>query len=705
MANFFEQFHDQPADAAPAGDVSPSNYFSRFHSDPPADRGTAGAPSTVLTVRPSQPDRGVVDATARGAAQGLTANFGDEIRGLVEASGANPEDPASVYKLISGALKYWGGDTKAKESYDTAVARERELNKTAEEQHPVASTVGNIAGAVALPLGAGAGAATLPGRMAAGAGVGGVLGGLAGAGEGEGAADSVVKGASGAALGGILGGAAPAVITGIGKGISAAAEPIINQFRGAVSPDAEAGRRVITALRRDAKVDPNATNRLTPAEFAAEPTARIADTGGELTRRLADSASITSPEGGNALKAGINDRFEGQGSRVTGWLNKTFNFPNAVDKQEAIDRVASTVNKANYARAYQDGARPIWDDTLKSITASPDVQTAIRDSTRVGANDAVIKGFKPPVNPFQFAADGTMTMKPGVHPTLQFWDQVKRSLGGKIGVAKRGGDDQAASQLTQLKQALVNHLDSQVGSYKAARQGAAQAFGAENALEAGQNFVTSKMGNDEARRALAKMSPIERQLFQDGFVSEFVASLREVSDRRSILNKITDAPAARERLEMVLGKTKSDELQAKLRVEGIMDRLRTAVTGNSWTAQRLYSLGLAGGAGLSAHGGYDMNPKEVAYGAILAAVASGGKKIDARVAQKVAEMLISRDPSLLAKGLKVVSGNSRWMDVLRSADDKIARIAGDQAPVAPALQLAGVGRADDKPKVPRPPGQ
>jgi hypothetical protein len=62
--------------------------------------------------------------------------------------------------------------------------RERELNKTAEEQHPVA-TVGNIGGAVLLPVGAGAGAAAA-GAHGGGAGTGAVLGGAAGAGEGQG---------------------------------------------------------------------------------------------------------------------------------------------------------------------------------------------------------------------------------------------------------------------------------------------------------------------------------------------------------------------------------------------------------------------------------------------------------------------------------------------------------------------------------------
>src|SRR5574343_1070306 len=55
---------------------------------------------THVTMDMTKSDRGVTDAVARGAAQGLTANFYDELRGLVEANGANPKDPASIYNLI-----------------------------------------------------------------------------------------------------------------------------------------------------------------------------------------------------------------------------------------------------------------------------------------------------------------------------------------------------------------------------------------------------------------------------------------------------------------------------------------------------------------------------------------------------------------------------------------------------------------------------
>jgi hypothetical protein len=40
------------------------------------------------------------------------------------------------------------------------------------------------------------------------------------------------------------------------------------------------------------------------------------------------------------------------------------------------------------------------------------------------------------------------------------------------------------------------------------------------------------MTANEARRALAQMTPQERQLFQDGFVSRFIETLNQVGDRR-----------------------------------------------------------------------------------------------------------------------------------------------------------------------------
>jgi hypothetical protein len=280
-------------------------------------------------------------------------------------------------------------------------------------------------------------------------------------------------------------------------------------------------------------------------------------------------------------------------------------------------------------------------------------------------------------------------------PSLQFWDSVKRNL-DRVGT--RDAQDFA--------RVLRDHLDTLVPSYQQARAGAAHFFGARDALEAGQNFVTARMANADARRALAQMTPTERQLFQDGFVSRFVESLNEVGDRRSILNKIAESPAARDRLNIALGRDRAAELEAGLRVEGIMDLARNAVQGNSTTARQLAELGLAGGTYGISTGGNVLSPSPSALlnAAIVYGAARGKGAINERLSRRVAEMLASNDPRILLQGIRTVARNQNLFNSLRAADRGLARVGGEQAPSS-ILPAVSVGRAEDQPNEPRPPGQ
>lgn len=695
--NFFDQFDEAPAaTAAPAQPAQSENGLRRIYIGP--ESGTIAEPA-------KGGDRGVVDATARGVAQGFTANFGDEIRGLVEASGANPDDPASVYKLISGALKYWSGDAEAKKRYDAAVSRERELNKAAEEQHPVASIAGNVGGAVLLPIGAGAQAASLPGRMAVGAGTGAILGGAAGAGEGQGLADSASRAAVGAAAGGALGGAAPAVVEGVIRGGRAAAVPIANAVRGVRNVEDEAARRVVTALERDRAVDPQAAGRLTPGEFAASVQsggpASIMDIGGETTRALARSAANTSPEGRAALNRSINDRFEGQTDRVVGWLRNSFHFPDAAAQSQALEQTGRTVNRANYARAYREGDREIFSPELDRLMGSPAVVEAMRRASTSGKDRAITQGLgamrqgvtvENGVVRFTRGRNGAPT-----YPNLAFWDATKRELDDAANAAGRAGRNGEAGVLGDLARTLRAELDRAVPSYQQARAGAAHFFDADNALQAGQNFVGKNMTAGEARRALAQMSPTERQLFQDGFVSRFIETLNQVGDRRSILNKIAESPAAREKLNVALGPQRATELEAGLRVEGIMDLARNAVQGNSTTARQLAELGLAGGAYGFSGGGINpfTDPGAVVNAAIVYGAARGRNKINENLSRRVADMLVSNDPRILLRGIQTVARNQNLFNSLRSADRGLARIGGEEAPGASIVSGAIPARGEE----------
>lgn len=688
-----------PATAAPA-----EKPF--WQNDPFADVKPA-APT-----KPELPKVSQGDALSVGALQGLTFNFGDELAGVTAASGVSPFQKAlnranpmtglpseAIVGLARLGYEYFTGQPgPAMQAYEQERDRIRTQHDAAKQQHPWTTTGGEVMGAVALPVGGLLNAATLPARIGRGAAVGATAGALYGAGEGQDLPDRASRAATGAVLGGTVGAVASPVVEGVIQGTRAAVSPIVTGVRGAMNPEQEAARRVATAVQRDVQVDPNALNRLTPQEFLSTPEATIMDLGGETTRALARSAANTSPEGRALLNRTIDDRFETQSDRVTNWFNTRFNYPNALTQREAIERSAQAVNRPAYARAYADGNRiALWNDELQRLAQAPEIQAAIRIATPQMKNWAVRDGFQVPKGAFDIVDGKTVlrTTENGntIMPSLQYWDYVKRAL-----------DMQNTPTSRAFAQALRAELDALVPSYATARAGAARFFGAENALEAGQNFVLQNFNNQEVARQLARMTPAERWLFQDGFVSRYIEMLNRTGDRRNVLNQIADNPQAREKLNMVLGPQRANELEALFRVEGIMDLSRGAVQANSTTARQLAELGFAGGAGsLGISGVYNMDPQQMTYAAVAGALLAGKRGIDQRVANRVAQLLVSNDPQLFLRGVQIVSRNNRMMENLRSADRAIARVGAEETPkTGLVVQSPSTARTDEQPKIPGP---
>lgn len=592
--------------------------------------------------------------------------------------------------------------------YEENLTRENKRDVEFEEQHPIASTAAGLAGGVAAtaPL-----AATGVGAKILGLG-GGNLGSqmLRGAASGAGinAADALTRGGNpvtAAGVGALAGGAGEPVARVAG----AIAEPIANTVRGIFNPSKEASRRVASAAERDLAAG---TTGLTPKEFTdAKATGQpvtLMETGGETTRALARSAANTSPEGRAVLDKTINQRFESQSTRLADWLRSTFHFPNAVAQQEAIEQAGKTANNTAYKKAYQEGSAGIWNPEIEQLAGSDAVAAAMKKAVAAAKDEAIISGHGA-MNPrITFTQDGRIQFTKGpsgvpTYPDLQFWDLTRRELSSSAAQAIRAGNDTEGRRLTAFSKALNAALDKAVPSYAEARSGAALFFGAENALEAGQAFVTSKMGNEEARRALAKMSPLEKQLFQDGYVDAFVRQVREGSDRRSMMNTIATSDAARERLSIALGPDKARELEAMLHVEGVMDLARSAVQGNSTTARQLVELGLAGGAYTYGTGGNVLNPdpQAIMNAALVYGASRGHNVINTRVAEQVARQLSSNDPKFIAAGLKAIAGSQGLLNSLRQFTAALGRSGSaevskptlaPQSPLATSSPLAATGQ-------------
>lgn len=169
---------------------------------------------------PKQSDISTATAVGRGAAQGLTLGLNDEMRGLVEAGGTAPDQPASLGALVRGGVNLLTGS--GQEAYRAGTDRTRKDLAAAHEQAPIATGAGEIGGALAGGLGlAGAGlsfganaarAGHGLGRAALGSAVdGSILGAVQGAGSAQ-EGERLGGAGSGALAGTLIGGAAPIAV-------------------------------------------------------------------------------------------------------------------------------------------------------------------------------------------------------------------------------------------------------------------------------------------------------------------------------------------------------------------------------------------------------------------------------------------------------------------------------------------------------------
>ena len=178
-----------PKPAAPSGAFDPDAFLK--------------APAAPAPEAPPAEPPSLLEAGVRGAAQGVTFGFGDEISGALESAFTD-------------------------KTYAQARDEARAANKAAREAHPIGYGLGQIVGGAAVPIpglglaGAGVG---LGARIAANAARGALAGGLTAAGESEadltkaGGAEQMVRetakgGLLGGALGGIIGTAAEKYVQG-----------------------------------------------------------------------------------------------------------------------------------------------------------------------------------------------------------------------------------------------------------------------------------------------------------------------------------------------------------------------------------------------------------------------------------------------------------------------------------------------------------
>lgn len=680
----------------------------------PAAQPAAGiqAMSDADLLRAAAPRMSQFDAAGQGLTSGLMLNLNDELAGARAAGLAGaPEAVQSAARRLPVASALAAGvggarmlaeralpqvfGSRATEAYAPARDVERGLDKAAEEQFPNTYLASNIGGSLLVP-----GAAAARGLKAAttyGAGTGLV----SGFGRGEGVEDR----ARGAAIEGAIGAAAPAAITYGLRGAGAALSPLVNTVQGAFNPSGVAERMVrrTIAADRGRGVEDVLTQADIDAARAAGQDIVVGDIGGTGTTRLARAAGNLSEDAAARLRGVTDPRYTAQKDRfgdfIEGLFGGNLNLTSATD---TLRDTARRVNAPLYRAAYQAGeSANLWNPELGRLAQSPSVQAAIRDVERKAADRAALEGDLVIRNPFSFDEQGRMSwnLTPDggqIQPNLQFWDQVQRNLREAAEAAPRGSS--AERDLKALRDRLNQELDTAVPEFGQARGMARQFFGAEDALEAGQTFFRNNRAIQltDTQKAFRSMSEPERELFRRGFAAELANTARNSRDTQDVV-KLFDG-ANRRKLEVVMPADELRQLEAFVRREGIMNRLRSATQGNSTTAQQLRDMGFGaagGGIGTFTTGDPLMGG---GAGAFLGVLLSRGRgSINRNVMTEVGEILSSNDPARINKLLSGPNGG-KIMDALRTAST-----AADDLGQAPRREPTVTIPPPDRPMLP-PPG-
>lgn len=686
------------------GNWEPYRPPSQGEAEPAPAGGALGnwepyqAPAQVSA--PEQPRQvGTGEAITAGLAHGATFGAAPALAGLSAASGMElPQEvggkldqPAGMALLqpFVGAYKLLTEGNERVKAYNEARDKALKNYEEIQRQRPITTALASLAGGLAVtpalgPLGTLRGASVL-GRVAQGTKVGAVTGGLTGAGEatskGEAPLEVAKQAGTGAGVGGVLGaGLGGAIETGAGvaKGVSSI-------VRGHRDPELEAARQVADVMQRgrQARFDLAADQPAIQAGIEAGTPVFNVDVAGAPGRRLLRGATNVSPEAQDVAGQALFPRFAGQSERIGDWVLTRFGGGDVGATLQNLKQAARVANKPNYDRAMlmADRLHPdgIWSPRLEQLASSSAIPRAAQIASEKGADRAVLEG-RGGFNPGVSFNNGILTVSRGGRrsfPDLQFWDYTQRALRDMAENAKRAGNLSEADAIGGLQHELLAELDRLVPAFGQARGTAARFFSAGDALEAGEKFVGAsniggkRLRDPEVARMVAAMSPAEQLLFRYGFVTELANKVGGIGDTAQVVTKIGQSQNARRRLEIALGPDGAEEVQALLRIEGLVDRARTAAFGNSSSIQQLGDVtgGVAAGIGMESV----RNPLAMITGAILYAGRQLHHSVNNEVATNVARMLVSEDPQIFARGVSIAARNPVIRETLRRASELSSR--------------------------------
>lgn len=568
-----------------------------------------------------------VDSFGRGAADIMSFGLADEISGLGNA----------VVKSLNPFKDY----SKDFPSVSAEIQKERDIQKFRDENDPVSSTVGRVAGGLTQGVGmaraglsltanAPAGAGLLA-KMGRGAAEGAAYGAAYGAGSGEGLTDRASKAVGSGAAGAVIGGAVPAVV----EGVKAVGRPIRDAVMARVNPGGYAGEKIAERLANSNLTVDQAAQRMGRDNVA------LADIGGQSTRDLLRTTTNIPGPARDRVASQLTLRQMGQGDRLRDAVSKTLADPDGyLAVKDDIAETAKRLAGPLYKQAYETPVH--FSEKLEGVLNTPAGKAALRKAEELAGNEQV---------PFQqlfvnLADDGTGTVRRV--PDTRGWDYIKRAMDDMIDGQTDSITKKVTNEgriLTSLKNRMLSEIDQVNPAYKAARQAWGGQQSLDNALEFGRKAMTQSP--ESVRRAINGMGPAEKEAARAGG-AEWV---RNAIDQRNFTqNAILKFFSNRQQVANLRSLFDNNEQFATFRrtifAEAKKRATYEAVKGNSTTARQMADLFETGGM----QEGFNAAKTAATQGVIPAALQWVGSRLKMlggltpEVADQISRRLMTTNP-------------------------------------------------------------
>lgn len=521
--------------------------------------------------KPKRPETSQMESLGRGAIQGATFGFGDEIYGA----------GAGAYDKLFGSGDFSGTYSKNRDEV-------RAANDAARESNPGTYFAGEIAGGVALPgaslrVGVKGGQlvnAGLKARSAAAARTGAKYGAAYGLGTAEGdVVDQALGTVGGAVGGGITGGLLPGAIQLGGAALRAP----IQAARVAAQPQRIAAEKVAESFSRDAASVPSSRPIIAAEHALRREAARgdgqliLADMGGENTKNLMRSAVNMPNASAERFNQVLNRRQAVAPKNIESSLSD--NLAPGSEFYAAIDDIVTKRDAM---------ATPMFRAAFAVETKmTPKLDRVLQRPTMQELNQLVARKLADEDKPI-----GLMTRTEHLHRMkLELDEQIGMSMRAeKMGNRPTQGWD--TRTLMTLKKDLLDAIDN--APYKYALQKYAGPSALKTAAEDGFEEAL-KLAPEQIGGKLKGLSSSEAQMWRMGAARAITDQVRRGNFMRDRTKSIFDTPDMRLRLKQIFpdNRTRAEFLR-DVANERRKASTRHAAQGNSTTAKQLINAQEAG---------------------------------------------------------------------------------------------------------------